>query len=101
MSETQAGGRATLKLLTDQAIGEGNSEEYDGLDFTKYAQVLANAALGVSPLTIGVFGEWGTGKTSLMRLVEKELEEQQEPGPVSVWFNAWRQDQREVPLVPQ
>jgi len=28
---------------------------------------------GSTPLTIGVFGTWGSGKTSLMRMVKKRL----------------------------
>jgi len=55
-----------LNLLTDQALGEGTSESFDGLGFETYASVLADAARGnPGPFTIGVFGEWGTGKTSL------------------------------------
>jgi len=35
---------------------------------------------------IGVFGRWGEGKTSVLRLLEQELAEQ---GVVVVWFSAW------------
>ena len=55
-----------LKLLSDTALGETSEEKTDGLGFEAYATVLADAALGTEgPLTIGIFGEWGTGKTSL------------------------------------
>jgi hypothetical protein len=39
------------------------------------------------PLTVGVFGEWGTGKTRFLRLVEQQLITKDIP---VVWFNAWR-----------
>jgi hypothetical protein len=36
----------------------------DALDFTPYVETIADiAATGNTPLTIGVFGTWGSGKT--------------------------------------
>ena len=63
-----------LELLNDLALKEEGNSRADGLEFTKYATVLANAALETpGPFTIGIFGEWGVGKTSLMRIVQAEL----------------------------
>jgi KAP family P-loop domain len=45
------------------------------------------------PLTVGVFGAWGCGKTSLMKMVERRLEE---AGVKTVWFAAWKYDGKEV-----
>jgi hypothetical protein len=88
-----------LKLIPDQPIGDANCTRRDGLGFGSYASVLASAALDTrGPFTIGVFGEWGTGKSSLMRLVEGELAGRE--NVVTVWFNAWRYEQDEHPLVP-
>ena len=85
-----------LRLIADQAIGKDQS---DGLGFNAYARVLARAALDTpGPFTIGVFGEWGTGKTSLMSLIQSNLAE--EPNVVTVWFNAWRYEKEEHPIVP-
>lgn len=88
-----------LKLLNDEALCEGDEEHEDGLGFSTYAQVLADAAVGTTgPFTIGVFGEWGTGKTSLMKLIESNLSGQE--GVHTVWFNAWRFEQEEHPIIP-
>ncbi len=66
----------------------------DLLDFARYVDplksVISNPALD-TPFTIGIFGAWGTGKSTLLRLLEKELED---PGPdsprfVCVRFNPW------------
>lgn len=87
------------KVIVDQPIGEAADGRHDGLGFEEYARVLADAAMHTDgPFTIGVFGDWGTGKTSLMRLMRKELNSR--PNVVTVWFNAWRYEREEHPLVP-
>ena len=88
-----------LKLLNDQAIGENTDGREDGLGFTEYARTLAGAALGTEgPFTIGVFGDWGTGKTSLMRMIQRELANEEEV--LTVWFEAWRYGREEHPILP-
>ena len=93
------GAAMELRLIADQAIGEAHARQADGLGFDAYAQVLAQSALDTpGPFTIGVFGEWGTGKTSLMRLIQSRLSG--EPNVATVWFNAWRYEKEEHPIVP-
>ena len=88
-----------MKLLNDQAIHEGPKDVADGLGFSTYSEILANAALGTpGPFTVGVYGDWGTGKTSLLRMVEARLSESENVIPV--WFNAWRYEQDDHPVVP-
>lgn len=67
--------------------------EKDALDFTPYIETLADIIqTGNTPLTIGVFGTWGTGKTSLMKMVKKQL-----PSDFTVaWFDAWKYDKEET-----
>ena len=74
-------------IVNDQAT------EIDALDFTPYVQTLADiAATGNTPLTIGVFGTWGSGKTFLMKMVKKHL-----PEDFTVaWFDAWKYDKEET-----
>ncbi|MEU4563070.1 P-loop NTPase fold protein [Actinoplanes sp. NPDC023936] len=87
-----------VSLIPDQAIGE-SAARADGLGFRAYSRVLAAAASQTrGPFTIGVFGEWGMGKTSLMRLIQGELDS--DPEIVTVWFNAWRYEKEEHPIVP-
>ena len=67
--------------------------DIDALDFTPYVETLADfAQTGNTPLTIGVFGTWGSGKTSLMKMVKKNL-----PDDFTVaWFDAWKYDKEET-----
>jgi len=86
-------------LLSDEALGEPGGRQDDGLGFEVYARVLADGTLNASgPLTVGVFGEWGTGKTSLMRLIAHEVS--RHPNVVPVWFNAWQYEQDQHPMIP-
>lgn len=68
----------------------------DHLNFDQYSHILGGVVQEAdTPLTIGVFGPWGSGKTSLMRLVEETLAAQAQP-PLTVWFNAWKYDREEA-----
>ena len=72
----------------------------DPLHFDRYCSVLTEVICTTeTPITIGVFGPWGSGKTSLMRMVEGALGETPEedlPRVLSVWFNAWQYDRDEA-----
>lgn len=57
------------------------------------AQIISSVA--DPPFTLGVFGGWGSGKTSLLSLLADELKA---PGDTRVaWFNAWHyREQQEI-----
>jgi len=62
----------------------------DALGFKPYVESLYKVIIfpGITPFTIGIYGKWGTGKTSLMRMIQKKLDE--EENVKTVWFNAWK-----------
>ncbi|HYD07165.1 MAG TPA: P-loop NTPase fold protein [Reyranella sp.] len=41
----------------------------------------------LAPITIGVHGDWGAGKSSVLKMVESDLD--QDKGILTVWFNGW------------
>ena len=96
-------GLTPLEILTD----DFEIENIAG-DFENYSKTIANMIVGSTPkYTIGVYGEWGTGKTTLMKSVrrkfsETDTENENEWIP-TVWFNAWRFEQEKtnatVPLI--
>jgi formylglycine-generating enzyme required for sulfatase activity len=74
--------------------------ERDALDFTPYVETLADIIqTGNTPLTIGVFGTWGSGKTSLMKMVRYGIPDSEFKGLPKdftvAWFDAWKYDKEE------
>ncbi|MEM7129832.1 MAG: SUMF1/EgtB/PvdO family nonheme iron enzyme [Chloroflexota bacterium] len=49
-----------------------------------------------TPLTVGVFGPWGSGKTSLLRMLCQDLDEMQKANIRTVWFTAWKYDRQDA-----
>lgn len=68
------------------------------LGFSNTAKALKNIIQGSTPqFSIGIFGEWGSGKTTLMRTIQKELDADQ---VISIWFSAWRYEREEHLIIP-
>ena len=77
-----------LKIITDEPTLE------DALDFRNYSHRLAEIITNSTPrFTIGVFGGWGTGKTSLMSMTRQILDDNNKI--VTVWFDAWKYEREE------
>jgi len=62
----------------------------DALGFHPYVGSLYNVIVspGITPFTIGIYGKWGTGKTSLMKMLQEKLDKEKKIE--TVWFNAWK-----------
>ena len=72
--------------------------EQDCLGYSSYVAVLADICThkGLAPLTLGIFGAWGSGKTSLMKMLEARIAKAPDSESTkTLWFNAWRYEGRE------
>jgi KAP family P-loop domain len=95
ISQVAIGSSSATQLLSDRPL---ISARDDSLGFAAYADALAGI-IGDSrtdtPLTIAISAEWGAGKTSLAKMIEgKLLDEQVFPRRqnITCWFNAWMHD---------
>ena len=88
-------GPQLARFLSDTADGK------DQLDIEPYAQAMALLLINREvqpPLSIGLFGDWGSGKSFFMRRVEHWVGEYGNPvnketccsEPVQIRFNAWQ-----------
>jgi len=69
----------------------------DNLRFSDFRPALRRILLEAqTPLTVGVFGPWGSGKTSLLRMLWMDIEEMGLPSIRTVWFTAWKYDRHEA-----
>jgi len=62
------------------------------LVYKPYAELIFDIATSerLNPLTIGLFGNWGIGKSTLFSLVDKKIKEKvEEPKVISITINAW------------
>ncbi len=111
----------TPKIFDDQPLGEKGESHFQ---FEAYANILARIIASKdtkNPLTIGIDGKWGSGKTSLMNILKGKLDETwkgREGNKLSflsaeesqhfsesfrrcktVWFNAWKYAREEALFV--
>ena len=66
----------------------------DEFGFTPYVKGIADLIMGLHadelPAAVGVYGAWGSGKTSFMCQLDTVLKGK--GGTASVWFQAWKYD---------
>jgi predicted KAP-like P-loop ATPase len=81
--------RKQATVHTDQAT------KVDRLSFAPYRDTLVDVVRRAeTPLTVGVFGAWGSGKTSLLLMLQHALNKPTgKPKAKVVWFNAWQYGQ--------
>lgn len=72
-----------------------------GLGFAEYAAALADAIRGGEPpqFTIGLYGAWGSGKSSLLKAIDAALS-RPESDVMPVFFDAWRYERADHIVIP-
>lgn len=85
-----------LNLIEDEPVYN------DGLGLLPHAKVIAGTAIGTKgPFNIGIYGNWGQGKSSVLKIVKNLLDVENGSNDVTtVWFNAWQYEKEEHPIIP-
>ena len=88
-----------IKILTDIPV---SLDKEDALNFSKYSERLAQIiADSQAQFAVGIFGSWGTGKTSLMKMIKTKLKDKYKDDIITLWFEAWRYDRdKYLALIP-
>lgn len=69
--------------------------EEDALNRSEFAKCLANTLLNHTSregFVIGLYGKWGSGKTSVLNMIQKEIEQESKnisESPIVLRFNPW------------
>lgn len=68
-----------------------NASNIDMLFYSPYADTIVNFAKNstLTPLTIGLYGSWGAGKSSLLQLIRQRIESNGDD-VVCISLNAWQ-----------
>lgn len=75
-------------MLTDNEIKKISE---DSLSYKALSETLEEIIISSeTPLTIGLYGIWGSGKTSLMQMTRDQLKNKD--NLKTVWFDAWKFD---------
>ncbi len=82
-------------FLTEEAITSLDDDLFDFKSYaTKIQKLIQNNSSNPNPLTIGIYGKWGSGKTSFLNLIEKEIDiffkNPDQKGIIKYYFNPWR-----------
>lgn len=90
----------TARRLHLTLLNDNPRPEKDLLNFSRYSRPLANLIADSqtqTPLTIGIYGQWGNGKTTLMQLIRQALPREKF---VHVEFVPWLYDSDDNLLIP-
>lgn len=81
-------GRRDTPLDPDR---DEEGEDVDQLDIGPYSEGLYRFVRQCdTPMTVGLQGEWGSGKTSLMKLVKSKLKGADHDSVITFWFETWQ-----------
>jgi len=68
-----------------------NETSEDLLGFKVHADLLISVINDetVLPVTIGVFGDWGSGKSSVLKIIKNEFDKDVNQDSLCIYFNGW------------
>jgi len=87
-----------LKLLDDRELEDISD---DRLNRKLFVDIIKEVILTETNInTIGILGDWGQGKTSVMKFIQNQLKAEPEKKVISVWFDSWKYEKEESLFIP-
>ena len=86
------------EFSSDQAVSSKKNDRFQRYGFAKRIAQTIIQRKSEDCLTIGIYGEWGEGKTSVLNFIERELSEHKKD-IVFFKFNPWRFGEEDKLLV--
>jgi predicted KAP-like P-loop ATPase len=69
-------------------------------DFREHAERLPKIIVGSKPqFTVGIFGGWGTGKTTMMQMINDHIKKSYSDTVTTIWFDSWRYEREKYSLM--
>jgi predicted KAP-like P-loop ATPase len=76
-------------IAADEPIHSSTEDRLNRTGFAKELATAINRFNRVESIVVGIYGKWGTGKTSLLNLIEEQLQETSPQPPIIFRFNPW------------
>jgi predicted KAP-like P-loop ATPase len=85
------------RIITDEPTKEAQ-------DFREYSRRLSKIIINSTPrFTVGIYGDWGTGKTTIMQMLKEELDKNYSNNLETIRFDSWRYEKEKysamIPLL--
>ena len=72
----------------------------DVSDFREHAERLSKIIVGSKPqFTVAIFGGWGTGKTTMMQMINDQIKKSYSDTVTTIWFDSWRYEREKYSLM--
>ncbi len=83
-----------IQILDDQPISDATFFNFDF--YTDALKEIISLDETKTPLVIGIFGDRGSGKTSLMKTLEEKIKKDGVFPAKIIWFNTWKYDKEDA-----
>jgi len=76
------------RLLSDSALEKPEQDQFGYSSFAKNIADTIATRTPVDEFVVGIYGQWGSGKSTVLNFVGENLEERNDP-PIVIRFNPW------------
>jgi hypothetical protein len=78
-------------FVDDPLFARKNAVDTDAFNHEAFAETILKLILqNKPPLSIGLFGSWGIGKSTIVNILRRKIEEKHSTELKDIYFNAWK-----------